>query len=146
MKNRLFTGVIFIVIGLVIAIGLHTFLPVCGEDMKCHQTAQAETGVGVIIALYGVALLAAGSNAFRQGISVAGIFTGIFAVLIANVLIGVCGGAHMGCRKVTLPVLTILSSIIVVVSVINFAYLYRKREESDTHETKVINDISTVTP
>lgn len=170
MKNRLITGVLFIFLGGLIALGPQTFFPVCGAHtseqaseqglgkmdehqsmnvksdeytgkqasmttinmvMKCHWTAQAELGIGILIALLGVFLLIFQSGQIRLGLSLAVILNGVLALLIPTALIGVCGSINMTCRSLTLPALTILSSIVIVTSAANVFYLIdsdRKRQ------------------
>jgi hypothetical protein len=92
--------------------------------MKCHWTAMAEIGAGLLIALLGVFLLIFRSGLIRLGLSLALILNGILALLIPTVLIGVCGSLHMNCRSLALPTLTILSGIVITASAANVIYLY----------------------
>ena len=61
MKNRIILGVVVVVFGLLIALGpqfLFKVCPVVGDViMKCHWSAQAEIGVGALIAALGIALI-----------------------------------------------------------------------------------------
>lgn len=172
MKNRLFTGVLFIFLGVLIALGPQMVFPVCGVHtseqasgqgsgkmdehqsmnmiqsdentgkqasmkeknmvMKCHWTARAELGIGIFIALIGIFLLIFQSGQVRLGLSLALILSGVLALLIPTALIGVCGSLQMTCRSLTLPALTILSSIVIVTSVANVIYLnYSNRKRRD---------------
>jgi len=170
MKNRLITGILFIILGGLIALGPQTIFPVCGihtaeqasaqgtekigeqegiktggqetmqaaegageqaaiamttdSVMKCHWTAQAELGIGILIALLGAFLIIFQSKQIRMGLSLALGLNGILALLIPTVLIGVCGGAHMPCRSLALPALTVLSSVVIVTSAVNAVYLF----------------------
>ncbi|OJU16248.1 MAG: hypothetical protein BGN88_00100 [Clostridiales bacterium 43-6] len=137
MKNRLFSGILFGVLGLLIAIGPQTVFHVCpvGDiPMKCHWTARAEIGLGVLIAISGILLLLFSKAQVRMGLSISLFFQGVLAFLVPNVLIGVCGGIHMDCHKLTQPVLTILSALIIIASAINGIYLYqidKRRNDSN---------------
>lgn len=176
MKNRLISGILFIILGSLIAWGPQTFFPVCptpieetsagdsgkmneqksmsmgshgmeqaaeaehGEGfmnpsadmvMKCHWTSRAELGIGSLIALLGVLLIAFQSRQVRLGLSLSLILNGILALLIPTALIGVCDGAHMICRSLALPALSILSGLVVVISIANVVYLYKSNEGNE---------------
>ncbi|SFB85183.1 DUF4418 family protein [Butyrivibrio sp. YAB3001] len=147
MKNRIASGVIFIILGLLIAIGPQTIFAVCGpmengKFMKCHWTAQAELGIGFVIAFLAVLILFFASSQIRIGLHF-----GIIAALVATVfiptkLIGVCGGEHMQCNALTKPALLVLGAIGIVFGIANVAYLltgvkkeqisYAKQSHGDT--------------
>jgi hypothetical protein len=142
MKNRLTTGIITIITGLLTAIGPSTIFSVCvpmedGKFMKCHWTAQAELGIGVIVALLGVALILVSANQIRIGISTGTALLAALEILIPNKLIGVCGGEHMQCHALTLPALTVLGAAIFVISAVNVFYLaYANRKERENYAVK----------
>ncbi len=172
MKNRLITGILFIILGALIAIGPQTIFPVCGVQaeeggaaleqaqtggqdptpadsapaetapmvmtmapgsvMTCHWTAQAEIGVGGLIALLGALLIIFRTAQIRLGISLGIASGGILALLVPTVLIGVCGNVHMVCHSLALPALSILSGIVIAGSSANALYLYfTGRKEQD---------------
>jgi len=91
--------------------------------MQCHWTAQAEIGIGILIALLGVLQLVFKSRQVRSGLGLALILNGMLALLIPTLLIGVCGSVHMTCRSLALPALVILSGVTVVASAVNVSYL-----------------------
>ena len=169
MKNRLISGILFLVLGILIAVGPQTIFPVCGIHtgqsaaqssdqtsggkctqmggckpnadaekgsaenaaagsgtvMKCFWTARAELGIGILIAVLGILLIAFRSAQVRLGLSISLALNGILALLIPNVLIGVCSDAHSTCRMLTLPALTILSGVAIAAAAANAAYLFR---------------------
>lgn len=151
MKNRLISGIIFLALGLLIALGPQIIFPVCrspamGEEaaqsgpekgmgmsahitgnspMKCHWTARAELGAGLLIAIESLLLILLGSSKIRFGLNIAIGLNGILALLFPTVLIGVCGSTRMNCRSLTLPALVIISGLVIAVSVINGMYLYQ---------------------
>ena len=174
MKNRIITGIIFIILGGLIAWGPQTIFPVCGihteqglaetgsamgahtseskhmententdqqtpmvmttdSVMKCHWTAQAELGTGILIGLLGLLLMIFKSGQTRLGLNLSAILNGILALLIPTALIGVCGGVHMSCRALTLPALIILSSLVIAAGAVNAIYLNHsiKKDRSD---------------
>jgi hypothetical protein len=130
MKCRLVFGIPVVVLGLLIAAGPVTVFPVCPVMMemimRCHWTAQAELGVGIIIAILGLLSVLIESQQVRLGLSIAIFLNGIFALLIPSVLIGVCPGAHMHCRTLSLPALVILGGITVAVAGFKTVRLWKK--------------------
>jgi hypothetical protein len=131
MKNRLFPGISFIVLGLLIAIGPFTIFQVCKWDMmimKCFWTARAELGAGILIAILGILTLLFASSRIRLGLSISAALNGILVLLIPTVLIGVCEESLLPCRVLTLPSLVILSSILIVISFVNVIVLLKKED------------------
>lgn len=130
MKNRIITAATLIVLGFLIAIGPRTIFEVCesmgGDHMTCHWTAQAELGVGVVIAVLGLLHLVFKSLEIRAGLSIATLLNGVFALLIPTWLIGVCGMPSMSCHAVTRPALLVISILVIIVSVANAIYLLSK--------------------
>jgi hypothetical protein len=132
MKNRIASGAAAIVFGLLIALGpqfLFKVCPVMGDmAMKCHWSAQAEIGVGGLIALLGVALIVFASPQIRLGLSVGVFLSGVLALLIPHVLIGGCPAHHMDCRKIAFPAITVISVLLLITAAFNALYLARKKE------------------
>jgi hypothetical protein len=142
MKNRIATGIITIIAGLLTAFGPSTIFSVCGPTdegkfMKCHWTAQSEIGIGIIIAILGVSLIVISAKQIRLGISAGTALLAVLEILIPNKLIGVCGGEHMRCHALTLPVLTVLGAVTFVVLAANIVYLaYADRKERESYAVK----------
>lgn len=136
MTKRIFTGIIFIILGLLVAVGPHTLFPVCGardgKFMKCHWTSQAELGLGLIIAVLWLLLILFASRQLRIGISIGILLNAILVLLIPNLLIGVCGGLHMNCRSLTLPALNILGVSAALTAVINVWFLWNKERKEES--------------
>jgi hypothetical protein len=136
IRQRL-AGVLFLILGLLVAIGPHTIFPVCeamGDGyMKCHWTAQAVLGIGVSIAVLGVLLIMIASKPIRIGISLALIPYAVLVILIPNLLIGVCGKLHMRCHSLTLPALNVLGIVLLLAAGINVWLLWssNRKEESE---------------
>ncbi|MDR1249537.1 MAG: DUF4418 family protein [Treponema sp.] len=132
MKNRIASGAAAIVFGLLIALGpqfLFKVCPVMGDMiMKCHWSAQAEIGVGGLIALLGAALMVFASPQTRLGLTIGIFLSGILALLIPHVLIGGCPSHHMPCRKITFPALTVISILLLIGAAFNALYLARRKE------------------
>ena len=129
--NRALTGGAFTILGLLTAIGPQTIFAVCdamdGKYMKCHWTAQAELGNGVIIAILGF-LLFLSSEKVRVGLQAALLLLSLQTILLPNLLIGMCGGNHMSCRALTLPALDVIGAVSIVIGAVNLIYLLRIKD------------------
>ena len=140
MKNRLISGILFIALGVLIAIGPKIIFPVCGtmgeEFMKCHWTAQAELGIGGLIIILGVLLLLLASKMLRLGIQIAIILQFAEAILIPSVLIGVCEGNHMRCHSLPWPVWNVLGSAGILFGMLNAIYLWKEQKRSQIPDEK----------
>jgi hypothetical protein len=149
MKNRLLTGIMFLLLGTLIALGPQTLFPVCGAHasmhpeamtpdpggellpsdmasaakMTCYWTGRAEIGLGSLMALLGVLLLILKKRAIRLGLSLALIPTGILIALVPAVLIGVCASMNMKCHLLTLPALVLLGIAAALAAAVNSGYL-----------------------
>jgi hypothetical protein len=135
MIKRIFAGVIFIILGLLAALGPQTLFSVCGAHegkfMKCHWTAQAELGIGLVIAILGLLLILFDSRQLRIGISIGILLNGILVLLLPNALIGVCGSQQMKCRSLTQPALNILGVLVALAAVINIWFLWNKDRKEE---------------
>ncbi|MDR2618210.1 MAG: DUF4418 family protein [Treponema sp.] len=132
MKNRIVSGAAAIVFGLLIALGpqfLFKVCPVVGDMiMKCHWSAQAEIGIGGLIAALGIALVVFADPKTRLGLTIGVFLSGVLALLIPHVLIGGCPSHHMDCRKITFPAITVISVLLLIGMALNVVYLTRKRK------------------
>jgi hypothetical protein len=132
MKNRIFSGGAVIVFGLLIALGPQFLFKVCpvegGMIMKCHWSAQAEIGIGALIAALGAALIVFANPNTRLGLTIGIFLSGVLALLIPHVLIGGCSGHSMPCQKITFPALTVISVLLLIAAAFNALYLARKKE------------------
>lgn len=139
MKNRILSGAGAILSGLLISIGPQTIFKVCttkpgGSFMKCHWTAQAEIGVGLLIAVLGVLLLVFSSHPVRLGLSLGVTLAGILAVLFPYVLIGGCPMETMECQRVAFPAITVIAVLTIAGFVFNSVFLFlsvRNRKEGN---------------
>ena len=129
MKKRIF-GIVFAALGLLIALGPQFLFKVCpvmsDMYMKCHWTAQTEIGIGAVIAILGILLALLTDPKTRLGFVVGILLTGILALLIPHVLIGGCPMHTMPCRKVAIPALTAISSLLIIISAVYTTLLARK--------------------
>jgi hypothetical protein len=132
MKNRIISGGAAIILGLLIALGpqfLFKVCPVVGDMiMKCHWSAQAEIGVGALIAVLGAALIFFANPKTRLGLTIGIFLFGVLALLIPHVLIGGCVMHSMPCRKITFPAITVISILLLIGAALNTLFLARKKE------------------
>jgi hypothetical protein len=132
MKNRIVSGGAGIVFGLLIALGpqfLFKVCPVMDVIMKCHWSAQAEIGVGALIAALGIALVVFANPQIRLGLSIGLFLSGLLALLIPHALIGGCSMHSMACRKITFPAITVIAILLLISSALNVACLSRKKKQ-----------------
>jgi hypothetical protein len=101
--------------------------------MKCFWTGRAASGIGGVIAVIGILLFIFKDKRTRIGLLLALIPVGIYTVLIPNLLIGVCGGAHMNCRALALPAITIIGAAVSVFSVANAFWLFKSDKGRDAN-------------
>jgi len=98
------------------------------QPMPCHWSAQAEIGVGAVIAALGIALIVFTCVKIRLGLVIGIFLSGINALLIPYALIGGCAMDNMPCRKIAFPAITVIGILLLVASGIYTAYLTRKKE------------------
>ena len=131
MKIRIIGGAAAIVFGLLIALGPQLLFKVCepmGENfMKCHWSAQAEIGIGAVIAALGIALILFVNLKVRLGLAIGILLSGIHALLIPHVLIGGCAMESMPCRKIAFTAITVISILLIIGLGFYTAYLARKK-------------------
>jgi hypothetical protein len=88
-----------------------------GTHMKCWYTAEAETGVGVLIILTGVALLALPGRISRKTAGIIGGILGLIVILVPTILVGICSTPDAPCRIGTLPALILLGAVTVITGI-----------------------------
>jgi hypothetical protein len=138
MKNRIFSGGGVVVLGLLIAMGPQFLFKVCGLTadggfMRCHWSAQAEIGVGGLIAALGIALVFFANPQHRLGLTIGIFLSGVLALLIPHTLIGGCSMHSMACRKTTFPAITVISILLLIGMALNALYLTRKFIQARKH-------------
>jgi len=138
-KNRVIIGAVTVAGGALTAAGPFSLFGVCtsaghhahagaeATELVCHYTANTELGIGIVIALLGVAYLLFANHGTHIGLSFGIALSALLAVLVVNVLIGV-HAAPMACAVKTLPALTLINTIIFAVSLGNIIYLLRTRK------------------
>lgn len=138
MKNRIISGSVTIVLGLLIALGPQFIFRVCRfvEDNypRCYWSAQAEIGMGMIIAALGVCLMVFDEQKTRLGLNIGIFLASIVVLFIPHALIGGCNMMSMTCRRVAFPALSVISILILVGAVANMFYLEGKTRKADKQE------------
>jgi hypothetical protein len=112
---------------LLVALGPYFLFTVCNATEenfpRCHWSAQAEIGAGILIIALGICvLLFLDEPKTRLGLSIGIFFTAIVALLIPHVLIGGCSMMSMRCRRVTFPALSIICIVLLLVTISNIIY------------------------
>jgi hypothetical protein len=122
MKKNVTIGAVVIALGLLIALGPQFLFKVCahGEtgNPHCHWSAQAEIGIGLLIAALGACMIVFNDQKTHLGLLVGIFLASIIALTIPNTLIGGCSMMTMQCRKVAFPALTAESVVLLVFSAI----------------------------
>ena len=137
MGNRLLFGVIQALLGILIsAVPNYSMFQICQKcqdiEIKCYWAARTEYGVGILIIVYALLYIAFKNREIRMAINIAIACLGIFVALIATVIIGFCDGScnpNCTCNPATLPVMTMLGMLILLVSIVNGIYLYISRKK-----------------
>jgi hypothetical protein len=130
--KHIIKGAFFVALGALIALGPQFLFRICEQThghegvTKCWWSAQAEIGVGAVIALLGFLCILIRETHASIGLSLAIALNGILAFLIPNVLTGMCEHPHMNCRLTTLPALNILSVVTVLAAAADAARLFKK--------------------
>ena len=140
MKKVIIIGVVVILLGLLIALGPQFIFKVCkhGEDgfPQCHWSAQAEIGMGILIAALGVCMIVFKDLKILTGLLIGTFLASFVALFIPHTLIGGCAAITMRCRRVAFPAITAESVILMVFSAVLLVYLEMKRYLQNNTETR----------
>jgi len=122
MKRSIIFAAVVIALGFLIALGPQFLFKVCahGEESfpHCHWSAQAEIGIGLLIAALGICMIVFTDVRTRLGLLIGILLASIIALAVPHTLIGGCGMMSMQCRKVAFPALTIESVVLLVFSAV----------------------------
>ncbi len=132
MKNKYVVGALLLALGLLVALGPQSIFAVCEfnpeKAMKCHWMAQAEIGVGLVIAVFGVLHMVMNHAKTRQGLSMAAVPMGLLVMMLPLKLVGVCMNVHMQCVTLTRPALIMLGIAVMLVGGLS-AFALNKTEK-----------------
>jgi len=122
MKKAIITGSVVIILGLLIALGPQFLFKTCAHGETgyphCHWSAQAEIGIGLLIAALGTYMIVFTDRKTHLGLLIGIFLASIVALAVPNFLIGGCGMMTMQCRKVAFPALTAESVVLLAFSAI----------------------------
>jgi hypothetical protein len=120
-------GGVLLVLGILIAITGWYIFPVCEMEgkfvetkagkllpMPCGYTARAETGLGALVGLVGLGIIALPSYGSRRAFGVMTAGLGVVVMAVPTMLIGMCAAPDHICRVATQPALILLGGITMV--------------------------------
>jgi hypothetical protein len=120
LNKRLAYGITTVILGLFIALGPQFLFKVCtvhdGALPLCHWSAQAELGMGMLVAALGLCFIVFSDPKTQQGFAISIFLTGIIVLGIPHALIGGCTAKTMPCHKVAFPALTVEGVILLAYS------------------------------
>jgi hypothetical protein len=132
LKNGIASGVVVSILGLLIAFGPRFLFKVCNADENgfphCHWSAQAEIGIGIMIAALGLGLMLFSAPHTHLGLYIGIFFSSAIALCVPHALIGGCNMMSMACRRVAFPAITVISIVLLLYSAINVASLVKAKE------------------
>ena len=131
--------------GLLIALGPQFLFKVCtvhnGVLPLCHWSAQAELGIGMLVAALGLCFIVFSDPKTQQGFAIGVFLTGIIVLGIPHALIGGCTAKTMACHKVAFPALTVEDVILLLYSAVMVVFIEMKETfateatpKADAHE------------
>ena len=131
MKKNIIIGAVVFVMGLLIALGPQFLFKTCppheeGGFPHCHWSAQAELGMGILIAALGLCMAVFADPRTRLGLAIGTFLAGFVSLFIPHVLIGGCAKAEMACHRVAFPALTVESVVLLVFSIVYIVYIEKK--------------------
>ncbi len=97
--------------------------------MKCHWTAEAAIALGVPLLVVGEMLGFARRKETRRTLSMTGAALGAVTILLPTVLIGVCANNEMLCNSVMQPLLILLGTLVIALSLGAFISAPRVAEQ-----------------
>ena len=122
MKKAVISGVVVILFGLLIALGPQFLFEVCGHGEgiypRCHWSARAEIGMGLLIAALGACMIVFTDPKTHVGLLIGIFLSAIIVIGIPHFLIGGCSSPSMKCRTIAFPALTIESVVLLIFSVV----------------------------
>lgn len=117
MKPAFFSGLLTVFLGAALAVASLVWLPHCGGEhvMKCIWMVRSVAGVGLLIALTGVAMQFVSAH-WAAGLQTANVLNGLLVIALSTFLIGPCPNPLMGCNATTQGALIVFGAIISLVA------------------------------
>ncbi|MCL2210028.1 MAG: DUF4418 family protein [Treponema sp.] len=138
MKKIIIPGAAAAVFGLLIALGPLYIFKVCSSgcsccsDMPpCNFTANAELGLGFVIAALGLCMILFTNVQTHFGLALGIFFSGIVALFVPHVLIGGCALTSMACHRIAFPALTVITVLLLAASAAYIIYIAVKKKAAD---------------
>lgn len=134
MKKDKIIGIIYCIIGLLVALGPKFIFPVCaglkddGTPMKCFYTSRVMICIGIGVIMFGIMLMLLKEKTAKLVCSIGILFLSMMTYLTANVLIGVCNTVTMRCRMLTLPALNIISLVSLIVCIVHICLTLKNKD------------------
>ena len=121
----LYSEILLIILGVIIAIGPYTLYPICGSSMHgpCQDTGHAEIILGILIAILAAADLFIEDRRKRLYIGIAVIVLSILSILFVTSITGTCDSSMMACNKTGKPGIIAVGAITAIVGVIELILL-----------------------
>jgi hypothetical protein len=131
LNKRLTYGITIVILGLLIALGPRFLFLTCtvhnGILPLCHWSAQAELGMGMLVAALGLCFIVFSDPKTQQGLAIGIFLTSIIVLGIPHALIGGCTAKTMACHRIAFPALTIEGVILLVFSAVMVVYFEMKK-------------------
>lgn len=132
MNNGRFSGTACArgILGLVLAIGLFTFLRPCVHDDgaygTCHWAGQMIAGLGAVLTVQAALALFFRDSKLREGISLSMIPVAALTALTPGLLIPLCGMAAMRCNLIMKPATIVIAVLLAVLSIVDAAFEHNR--------------------
>ena len=129
MKNRIISGLLFTLTGVLVILIPTVLFPVCDSGMmkmSCYYTKRAEIGVGALIAVIGLVSLLISDKKIRIGLAISEFFNAALVLLFPLKLTGLCKMSDMACRVKTEPALIVISIVIFIISAAEVLFLIKQ--------------------
>jgi hypothetical protein len=134
MKKSIITGSVVFVLGSLIALGPQFLFKTCPAHSStyplCHWTAQAELGLGMLIAALGLCFIVFNDSKTQIGLAIGILLSSIIVIGLPHALIGGCKDKMMACHKIAFPAITVEGIILLAFSIAIVAYSELKKPQA----------------
>lgn len=125
-KLKTVTSVVLLVLSVVLAIGVNTFISPCKEQtesgmwMSCHWAGRAVFVLSLVLIIMSVLFFVFKENAEKRGVAAAMIPTSLAAAFLPQNAISLCMMETMRCHTLMRPGVMVFGILIAVFSVVGF--------------------------